>query len=87
VAVTEYSIAFYKTDDYFIKVQGSNEDKEVLIYVVKNRVTDVVEYEDYMLPRAIDALVQMQERLGEARSKYNTPPPVVFTVVEPKKLN
>ena len=76
-----------ESPDYILVVGNSREDEGTLAYHIMNKESSVIEYEDYMLPRTLDAMISMQDKLDEVMAKYNAPPPTVFTVVEPKKLN
>jgi hypothetical protein len=62
----------YSTDDYSV---GTAENKEgQAIYTVVNTDSGITEYEDYLLPRVLDTMVEMQSRLDEARKKVEFPP-------------
>lgn len=67
----------FQTDDYHVDVVENKEGVEV--YVIVNRGTGVTEYEDYLLPRVLDTLLELQSRLEEARRRFTNPP---LTVVE-----
>ena len=71
----------YETADYMIGI-GPNKSDET-VYQVINKFTEVVEYEDYMLPRAIDTMLVIQERLDEAkeadRKAFLDPPLTLIT--------
>ncbi len=56
----------YITADYEIVV-GVKDDQPT--YQVRNIETDVIEYEDYILPRSIDTMIEMQTMLDKARIK------------------
>lgn len=58
----------YVTDDYSVVI-GEADGKPV--YNIVNRVTEVVEYEDYLLPRVIDTVIEYQKRLEQAREKFS----------------
>ena len=62
----------YQTDDYRIEVVENKEGVEV--YVVVNRTTGVTEYEDYLLPRTVDTLMELQKRLEEVNRRFENPP-------------
>ena len=80
----------YDTKNYTLEVGNSEiEDGngQSLIYKVVNKETGVSEYEDFMLPRAISSMVQLQERLEEAINSYNAPSVTTLGLVEPSSLN
>ena len=77
----------YSTKDYVLEIGVSREDGGAPAYHVINKDSRVVEYEDYMLPRTIDSMVQIQERLNESIVNYNKPEPLKFSVIEPKSMN
>ena len=64
----------YVTDDYEIVLGAPPHDSEGVgeedVYKIRNKVTGVYEYSDYLLSRTVDTLVQMQERLDEVREKF-----------------
>jgi hypothetical protein len=62
----------YQTDDYRIEVVENKEGVEV--YVIVNRTTGVTEYEDYLLPRTVDTLMELQKRLEEVNRRFENPP-------------
>jgi len=66
----------YITDDYRIDVVMNKEGVEV--YVVVNLTTGVTEYEDYLLPRTIDTLMELQKRLEEVNRRFTNPPLTVI---------
>lgn len=70
----------YETEHYKIIVAENKEASEV--YHIVNRVTGVTEYEDYLLPRAIDTLMELQDRLTEVLQKFNGPK---LSVIEESK--
>ncbi len=57
----------YETKDYVLS-SAVQDDKS--IYQVTNKATQVTEYEDFLLSRIIDTLVEMQSRLDAAVKKY-----------------
>lgn len=61
----------YVTEDYAISVGQNKEDQTV--YLITNKETGVVEYEDYLLPRTLNTLVELQSRLEEARETFDKP--------------
>jgi len=67
----------YVTDDYHLVV-GEKDDMSV--YHVINKDSKVVEYEDYLLPRTLDTMLEMQSRLKEQVRKFDFP--TVATVGE-----
>ena len=60
----------FVTDDYKVVVDIKEDDKSN-VYRIINTEFDVVEYEDYLLPRVLDTIVEMQEKLTEKRSKFH----------------
>lgn len=77
----------FSTNDYTLEVGVSREEDNTPAYHVINKESKVIEYEDYMLPRAIDSMMQIQERLDEAMVAFNKPKPVKFGVIEPTSIN
>ncbi len=67
----------YSTDDYDLVVGITEEDKYA--YQLVNRETGVMEYEDYLLPRAVDYMIEVQSRLEAVRAKLSTSP--VLTLI------
>tara|TARA_R110000851_G_scaffold224947_2_gene377759 strand:+ start:915 stop:1181 length:267 start_codon:yes stop_codon:yes gene_type:complete len=61
----------YETEDYYIDIGESLEEPKQREYKVYNKKTGVVEYSDYLLPRVIDSMLQMQEKLVEVVNKFN----------------
>ena len=61
----------YETEDYYIDIGESLEEPKQREYKVYNKKTEVVEYSDYLLPRVIDSMLQMQEKLVEVVNKFN----------------
>lgn len=61
----------YDTKDYYIDIGESLEEPKQDEYKIYNKKTGVVEYSDYLLPRVIDSMLQMQERLVEVVNKFN----------------
>jgi hypothetical protein len=61
----------YDTKDYYICIEDSLEEPKQKEYKVVNKKTEVVEYSDYLLPRVIDSMIQMQDRLVEVVAKFN----------------
>lgn len=76
----------YSTKNYEIVVLVDGE-KEKPYYAIKNKTTNVSEYEDNLLPRTIDAMTNLQALFEEADGKYNKPIPTLSLVKEPKKEN
>jgi hypothetical protein len=75
----------YVTDDYELIVESKEEENgTVQVYRVMHKTFDVVEYEDYLLPRTIDTMLEMQERLNAVKTKYNEygTPPIQLKLVE-----
>ena len=62
----------YETADFIVKVEErvSEEIGPVLTYRVRNKTTDVPEYEDYLLSRVIDTMMEMQTLLDKVRDIY-----------------
>ena len=62
----------YQTNNYTIEVGAIVEDGEnKLIYQIVNKDTNVVEYDDFILPRTIEALTNLQDKLDEADGVFN----------------
>jgi len=62
----------YQTNNYTIEVGATVEDGEnKLIYQIVNKDTNVVEYDDFILPRTIEALTNLQDKLDEADGVFN----------------
>lgn len=61
----------YTTKDYSVEVV--TKDDTTRVYQVLNTALGVVEYEDYLLPRVIDTMAEMQTRLDEARQRLAGP--------------
>ena len=61
----------YDTDNYSLVV-GAGIDSNVDEYQVVNKLTGVIEYNDYILPRSIEALVNLQEKLDEVESSFKS---------------
>ncbi len=59
----------YHTASYKLEVM---EQDGKHIYQVRNKDTGVIEYEDFLLSRILDTLVEMQSRLDAAVEKYST---------------
>ena len=70
----------YTTEDYQVEIAQSRED-EVPVYHIVNKITGVMEYEDHLLPRTIDSMLQMQERMNEVRERMFPTPPDVLNLV------
>jgi hypothetical protein len=68
--VAKDSVENFETPDYILSI-GVHED--LPIYQVVNKVTGVMEYQDYLLPRAIESLQAMQKQLIEVRDRFNGP--------------
>jgi len=61
----------YVTEDYLLAVGEALRDGIATpVYHILNRVTGVVEFEDYLLPRAVDTMLEMQVRLSAVNAKY-----------------
>ena len=58
----------FKTNNYEIVIADSEEG---LIYNVVNRGTSVVELEDTLLPRAVEVMMDLEDRLLEVVQKYD----------------
>ena len=67
----------FTTNDYFTRVGEDvrGEDKSVL-YQCVNRVTGVVEYQDYVLPRFLGTIKELQRGLDEARDEFRGKPQI-----------
>jgi len=66
-------VSEYSTKDFAVKVEERVDTDGVatLTYRVRNRTTDVPEYEDYLLSRVIDTMLEMQNLLDKVRDIYN----------------
>ncbi len=72
----------YGTADYELIVADKVEDGvESRVYRVMNTEYGIVEYEDYLLPRIIDTMLEMQARLDAVKVKFAEPKAPTFTVV------
>ena len=54
----------YETEHYELVI--GKDDKDQAIYQVVNRATKVIEYDDYILPRSLDAMSNLEEKLVDA---------------------
>lgn len=61
----------FHTSDYYISVGDKSTDDPQKVYQVWNRDCQVLEYEDYLLPRTIDTMLEMQSRLEQVGRKYD----------------
>jgi len=59
----------YSTNDYMLDI---GEHEGLAIYQIINREHNVMEYQDHLLPRVIDTIAELQQRLDESRSKLST---------------
>jgi len=53
----------YENNNYIVKVGPSKIYEDYIVYLVRNKRTDVVEVEDSMLPKAIDYAVQLNKAI------------------------
>ncbi len=60
-------LARYQTANYILGVVKQDGKS---MYQVQNKGTEVVEYEDFLLSRILDTLVEMQTRLDAAVEKF-----------------
>ena len=63
----------YETADFQVKVEEREEivgSSVTLTYRVRNKETNVPEYEDYLLSRVIDTMLEMQNLLDKVRYVY-----------------
>lgn len=66
--------ALFSTDSYDIRVGRSTEEgADQNLYQIINRETGVIEYEDTIMPRTLDACKNLQELLNEAVDNFNKP--------------
>ena len=65
----------FQTDQYFIDIWFDEEEK-MKIYRVMNKLTGVVEYEDTILPRTLDAIKNLQQLYEEAVVNFMKQPPL-----------
>ena len=70
----------YSTDSYQILIQKDEDGKP--FYAVLNTATGVVEYEDNILPRTLDATKNLQQLHDEAISNFNSDAPALTLVGE-----
>jgi hypothetical protein len=63
----------FQTDQYFIDI-GFDEEEKMKIYCVTNKLTGVVEYEDTILPRTLDAIKNLQQLYEEAVANFMKQP-------------
>lgn len=64
----------FRTTHYEIRVgphAGQGDEKQD-IYQIVNREHGVIEYQDYLLPRALDSLLDLQKRLDETLAGFLT---------------
>ena len=69
----------YETEYYVLSELTDKEDKRY--YTVVNKATGIVEYEDNILPRTIDALNNLQTLLEEAIENHKKKDRPALTVV------
>jgi len=67
------------TDYYQLGVGKDEHDKP--FYQVMNIESGVVEYDDYILPRSIEALYNLTEKLDEVYTKQGTDKQLPLTLV------
>jgi len=61
----------YNTENYSIMVGDSLLHENEVAYQIVNTDTGVIEFEDNILPRTIDALLNLQNKLTEANSQFS----------------
>lgn len=60
----------YSTENYHITV-GENKEADHPLYQIVNTATGIIEYEDTILPRTLDACKNLQDLLDEAIINFN----------------
>ena len=55
----------FENNNYIVVVGESQVLEDAQTYLVKNKMTDVVEAEDPMLPRAVDYAMQLDETTSQ----------------------
>jgi hypothetical protein len=75
VSVVPIGPPVYDTADFVVRVEErhSTEIGPVLTYRVRNKTTDVPEYEDYLLSRTIETMLNMQNLLDTMKEEYKSP--------------
>ena len=68
----------YETTNYLMRILVDKKGKTY--YGVINKITDVVEYEDQIFPRTLDAMYNLQELYDEAVKKETPALSVVKSV-------
>jgi len=67
------SLDDFSTNDYQVSI---GEHESLAIYQIINREHGVMEYQDHLLPRVLDTLGELQERLDAARLKLSAAAPM-----------
>ena len=70
----------YGTRNYNIIVGKDAENNDRLYYTVVNRETQVVEYEDNIFPRTLDATKNLQQLYDDALTSFYSKEPTVLTI-------
>jgi len=58
----------YSTDDYVIL--SAEDDSNKSAYQIVNREFGVIEYVDFILPSAINGMIELQDQLEKSRQAY-----------------
>jgi hypothetical protein len=61
----------YETDDYRVFVAEGL--KQLKVYQLWNTRFDVMEYEDHVLARIVDVMLEFQEALNQVDKKFESP--------------
>lgn len=63
--IQESNEVIYDNNNYQVEIGPSQVLEDAIVYLVRNRRTNVVEAEDSMLPRVIDYAKQLDEAVEE----------------------
>ena len=61
----------FQTENFYLTT-GLSSNPEVTndLYQVKNKSTEIIEYEDYILARSIEMLLQLEGKLVEVKASF-----------------
>ena len=61
----------YQTESFYLTT-GLSSNPEVTndLYQVRNKSTDIIEYEDFILARSIEMLLQLEGKLMEVKASF-----------------
>ena len=61
----------YQTESFYITT-GASSNLEVSndLYQVRNKISDIIEYEDFILARSIEMLLQLEGKLVEVKASF-----------------